>query len=324
MGRTPGVTAAVFAAALAVTVACGASDAAPQMPPTIGMLRVVPDEDHGVFVSELRAQGWNVGPDVVVLPEDPEQLFPDEEAARVALRSWVAGGVDVIIAFSTPFARLAADEGRGLPVLFLLNDPVAAGLVGDIGRPDRGATGVTFRTPADRTLALAQRLIGTLDHIGYLSPDDDAGVEGHRAAVQAAADELGVRVSESRFASDGQVATAVDELVAADVDAVWLANSTATIQALDPLRAALDAAELPVIANTDFIDFAVLIVTPEGAELRRQLARQATRLLAGADVSAVPVEDPRKFVVILNRTVAAALGLPEPEPELLRQADVVR
>jgi putative ABC transport system substrate-binding protein len=320
----PGVAAAVMTAAVALTAACGGSDAAPEARPTIALLRVVPDDDHGVFISELRAQGWNIGRDVAVFPEDPERLFPDEDAARATLRSWVGAGVDVVVAFSTPFARLAAEEGRGTPVLFLLNDPVAAGLVGDTQRPDRGATGVTFRTPADRTLALAQRLVGTLGHVGYLRPADDPGVEGHRAAVRAAAEELGVRVTEASFQALEDVAPAVEELVAAGVEAVWVANSTATVQALEPLRSALSGANLPVIANTDFVDFAVLIVTPDGAELRRQLARQAARLLAGADVSAVPVEDPRKFVVILNRTVAAALGLPEPDPALLRQADVVR
>jgi ABC-type uncharacterized transport system substrate-binding protein len=68
----------------------------------------------------------------------------------------------------------------------------------------------------------------------------------------------------------------------------------------------------------------VLVLTPDRAEMRRQLGRQVARLLAGAEVASIPVEDPRKFVVIIDRTRASVLGLPELDQELLRQADVVK
>lgn len=324
LGRLPWTTAVALAAAVILAAACTDASDAPSDLPTIGMMRVVADEDHGVFVSELRAQGWNVGPDLVILPSDPEQLLADSDAAAATLDEWLDAGVDVVVAFSTPFARLAVERAPKVPVLFLLNDPVAAGLVGDPERPDQGATGVTFRTPADRTLDLTLRLLGENASLGYLAPTDDPAVEGHRTAVLAAAEAHGIEMVEATFDGDEAVSDAVDELRRAEVGAVILASSTATVRAIDALRDALAGAELPVVANTDFIDFAVLIVTPDGAEVRRQLARQAARLLAGADPASVPVEDPRKFVVIVNRTLALELGLPEPDPELLRQADVVR
>lgn len=319
----PWTTATLLVLSLAIA-ACGAGEGPTSDVPTIGMLRVVDDEDHGVFVAELRNQGFAAGDGLVVLPSDPSDLYTDEAAAAAAIDRWLASGVDLVVAFSTPFARMAIERAPGVPVLFLVNDPVAAELVSDPSAPDRGATGVTFQTPGDRTLELARRLFGAETTIGYLAPVGDPAVEGHRRGVVTAAEAAGVRLVEATFDSPEDVGAAVAELVAAGVGAVHIANSTATVRAAEQLREELASAGLPAIANTDVLDFAALIVTPDGAELRRQLARQAARLLSGAPTASVPVEDPRKFVVVIDRGRILELGLPDPDPELLRQADVVR
>lgn len=301
----------------------GGADGA-DAPPVLGLLRAVPDEDHSALVGELRARGWTPGTDVRLLPADPEATVADEEEARATIRRWVHADVELVVAFSTPLATLLADEAPHTPGLFLVNDPVAAGLVADPDHPDGSLTGVTFRTPADRTLDLASRAVGGANHVGYLWPTGDSGVPGHRAAVEEAADELGFELSEASFDDEDGVADAVAQLAAAGVDLVFLASSTATVQARDAIEAELDRHRLPSVANTDFVTFAVVVLTPDGSEVRRQLARQAARLLAGAPVSAVPVEDPRKFTVIVNRSRIQELGLPDVADEVLRQADVVR
>jgi putative tryptophan/tyrosine transport system substrate-binding protein len=293
-------------------------------PPTIGMMRVVPDEDHGEFVEELHRQGWTAGRDVRILPEDPEDLYRDADEAREVLTGWLDDGIDLVVAFSTPFAELTTEIAPGAPVLFMLNDPVAAGLVDDPNQPDGTLTGVSFRVPADRTIDLAAQLLGGMDRLGYLRPADDPAVPGHRSAVVEAVNELGIALEEATFTGPDDVGDAVDRLVAAGVDAVLPANANTTLRSLDAMEEALDRHRLPAIANTDHARFATLVLTPDGTELRRQLARQAARLLSGADVSSVPVEDPRRFVAIVNRSKAEELGLPPLDATVLRQVDVVR
>lgn len=314
-------------AAVVVLAACipgNGADPADADLPTIAVLRSVPDADHAVFVEELRAQGWRVGEDVRVLPADGTEVHADIDEAREELRRWGQDGLDLVIAYSTPHAQLVAEEAPGVPGLFNLNDPVAAGLVEDLRHPDGQLTGVTFDSPADRTLHLTRQVIDGLERIGYAAPSDDPAVPGHRRAVLEAADALGIEVVEATFDGPDDVPRAIDELVQAEVGAVYLASSNATIQALDPLERALDRHALPAVANTDFATFAVVVLTPDRAEVRRQLARQTARLLSGAEVASVPVEDPRKFVLILNRTVLDDLGLPDLDRALLRQADLVR
>ena len=313
-------------AALAMVPACGgaAEPVEDPDPPTVGLLRLVPDEDHGAFVDELRRQGWRVGEDVDLVPADQGELYADVDEARTAVEGWLRDDLDLVVAFSTPFAQLVSGLDPGVPGLFVVNDPEAAGLVGDVLRPDGTMTGVTFRTPADRLLALASETLGGITRAGYLYPSDDPAVPGHRRAFVEAAADLGIDVVERAFAEPSEVAAGVAEIADAGVQVVAVPSTNATVRALDELRSAVDEQGLPLIGNTDLLDFAVLVLTPDGAVLRRQLARQVVRILEGADVSNVPVEDPRKFTLIVNRSKVRELGLPPVPDAVLRQADVVR
>jgi putative tryptophan/tyrosine transport system substrate-binding protein len=184
---------------------------------------------------------------------------------------------------------------------------------------------VSFATPADRTLALATRLFPELARVGYLEPAGDPAVPGHREAILTAAQAADIEVVVAAFGDGGdEVRSAVDALVDAEVDAVVLASANATVAAYEDLRAAVGDAELPIVSNNSRADFAVLTLEPDGAEIRRQVARQVARLLAGDPVAQVPVEDPRRFRVVLDRTLARSLGAAGLDDGLLRQADEVR
>ncbi len=314
--------AAVLALCCLLLTSCGGrGDTVDGQVPLIGILRVVPASAFDTFTEELQVQGWTAGRTVRIVPTDPSVVFSEAEA-RAALRRWEASGLSVVIAFSTPYAHLAADE-TDAPGLFVVNDPVATGLVSDRQRPDGRLTGVTWEAPADRTLDLAARALGGMERIGYLGADDDPAVPSHRQRVHDAADRLGIEVVDASFSGADDVVAAVDVLSAAGVDAVYVASANAVASVLRPIEEALTAARLPALANAAFIDFATITLAPDPDELHRQLARQAARLLSGVQVSAVPTEAPRRFVITIDRTRAQELGL-EVASSALREADTVR
>ena len=314
--------AAVALGALAACSSAAGGDDGVDPVPTVGFLRSVPNADLDSYLDELRAQGWVPGRTVRIEPAEGEVTFGTEAEARAALEAWEQEGLAVVVAFSTPYARLA-EEVTDLPGLFVVNDPVGSGLVGDPTRPDGQLTGVAWDTPADLTLDLAAQVLGSLRRVGYLLAMDDPAVPGHRDRVVEAASHLGIEVVDATFTGPADVADAVAELAAAQVDAVFVPSANAVIPVLGPLEEALDGAGLPALSNAQFIDIAVVTLTPDAQELNRQLARQTTRLLSGVPVSSVPTETPRRFKVTIDRTRARALGI-EIDPSVLRQADVVR
>ncbi|MEX1162341.1 MAG: ABC transporter substrate binding protein, partial [Nitriliruptor sp.] len=273
-----GVAAVVALAALFGCAPIGPDPAAAQ-PPLVLVLRSVPDPADDPFVDELRAQRLVPGRDLILEPAGPRATYPDEAAVTAAFDE-LDREPAVIVAYSTPYAQLATERYPDVPTVSVVNDPVASGLVADRDAPEGNITGVTFATPADRTLELAAQVTGgDLDRIGHLIPADDPAVIGPRRRLRVAAGERGTEVVEAFFSDPGGIGEAVATLVAAEVDAVLLGASNTVVASLAELETAFAATSLPVIANNGRIGFAVAVLEPDGGSVRRQVAVQVARLL---------------------------------------------
>ncbi|MEO6121471.1 MAG: ABC transporter substrate binding protein, partial [Acidimicrobiales bacterium] len=229
-----------------VAIGCGSTGGGDQAaqrpgPTTIAFLRAVPSgqpENQAAFLDELLDAGYVEGENLTVLAKDPAEVHPERADAEATSRAWQARGVDLIVALSTTGALSAAAAAPGTDVLFLVNDPVSAGLVDDPRRPEGRQTGVTFRIPPDRTLDLARRALPGVAAFGIVyPPSDPAAVAIKDQAVQAA-DDLGVPLSQAVFSNEQDAATAVNALAAGGVGAVWALNSPTTSRFTPAIEAA--------------------------------------------------------------------------------------
>lgn len=304
---------------LSALAACG--DAEEER--TIAFLRTSPiaAESQESLLDELVEAGWRAGENLTVLNEDPEAVFAEEELAG-AVEELVADGADLLVALSTTAAKAAMAGAEDVPILVLANDPVASGLVVEPRAPTGSVTGIAFRVPADRTIDLGRQLVGDSGPLGLLHPDDDPAAAPIVADMDEAATSLGVRLVEESFIGDDGARAAVARLAEAGVRAIILVNAPGTVAAHGVIEAATTTAGIPTIANTNVNPFAVLVLAPDGVAAYRQLGRQAARLLGGADVGDVPLEEPGDYNLILRSGIAERLGIELPD-ELLEQADEV-
>ena len=314
------MAAAVLAAACSFT-----SSAAPQEVATVGFLRAVAGTPTGqaAMVDEFRRAGLTPGRNLELLGADPSEAYADPDVAADTLDRWRDEGLDVLVALSTSGASVAREVTPEVPVVFVVNDPVAVGLVSSEDSPEGQLTGVTYQVPADRTLDIARRAIPDLTRIGFLYPADDPAAPPHRDAVAGAARSLGLAMDAEPFAGPDDVDRAVGVLADAGAQAIVIANAPRSVGALEQINEAATRHALPTIANTSVAHGALVMLAPDSEELFRQVGRQAVRILRGAAPSEVPVEDPRQFDVLLDADVAARLGIVLPE-DLLREADEVR
>jgi len=304
----------------ALLAACG-DDEEPSR--TIAFLRAVgvAETSQAAFFDELAAAGWTEGDNLTVLARDAEEAYADPEDAEEAARGFVEEGADLIVALASSSAIAAREVAGDVPVLFLVNDPVAAGLVSDERAPDGNLTGTSFRVPADRTLDVLASL-GDIDTVGLVGPENDPGAVAVREDFVDAADQLGLDAIDASFADVAEAGDAVREAAAAGADALAVLSSPTSVQAFDAIAAAAIEVGLPTIANTNVAEFALIVLSPDGETVYRQMGRQAARLLDGIEVSEVPVEDPASFTLTVRRSVADELGIRLPE-ELLDRADEV-
>ena len=313
---------ALLALTASIVSACS-DDTAEPTNHTIGILRTVPgSENEPSLLAALAEQGIDAG-HLRIFGKDPHEVHTDEAETEATVRDWVRKGAELIIALSTRTATAATKAAPTTPVLVLSTDPAATGLVHNERNPEGFVTGASYRVPADRTLALASEAFADVEikRVGCLEPSGDPAAVPARAALQRGADALGMDLICATFATPDDVPAAVQQLLDAHVDVIVPVNAPATSQAMPQLRFVLSKTTVPVIANQS-VDFAVLTLSPDAHAVYRTMGRQAARILTGTPVSDVPVEDPGRFVLVVNLPAAARIGRTV-APAVVKRADRV-
>ena len=319
MKRREFITVLVSAAAWSFT-----ADAQPlKQRHRIGFLRVGPPPASFVdgFRQGLREQGYVEGQHYVIeysLAQSAAQI--PEAAAELVRRK-----VDIIVASGTPSVLPARDAAGPTPMVFVAAiDPVAAGLVASLAQPVGDLTGMTTIS-ADVTakrLQMVRQLLPKLTKIALLiresSPDTAQYVKESETATRNLGIELQIEIERDPKDLEGVFVAirGAGALVVAD-DAEFTAHR-AQIAELALKH------QLPTVFGVRAQAEAggLMAYGPSYEELYRRAASHVYKILQGAKIADLPIEQPVKFEFVLNLRTAKALDLTIP-PSLLALADEV-
>ena len=269
----------------------------------------------------LREMGYEPGRDLAVevryaggklgrLPELAREL--------VRLRS------DVIVAIGSSAARAARTATATIPIVLYGNiDPVAAGLVKSLARPEGNITGVLIApagTLAAKKLELLKEAVPGAVRVAFLAPDDP-GVRLQTQETQLAAAALGVRLAVTEVrARDYEGAFA--GMASSRPEALFVAGHTFFVY--DRKRIIELAAKYRLPAMYEWPehveDGGLMSYGSSLAETTRRVAVYVDRLFKGARPGDLPIEQPAQFQLVINLRTARALGLAVP-PALIARAD---
>ena len=289
----------------------------------IGFLRVGPPPASFVdgFRQGLREQGYVEGQHYVIeysLAQSAAQI--PEAAAELAGRK-----VDIIVASGTPSVLPARDAAGATPVVFVAAiDPVAAGLVTSLAQPVGNITGMTTIS-ADVTakrLQLVRQLLPKLTKIALLiresSPDTAQYVKESETATRNLGIELQIEIERDPKDLERVFAAmrGASALVVAD-DAEFTAHRVqiAELALKNQLPSVFGLREQAEAGG-------LMAYGPSFEELYRRAASHVYKILQGAKIADLPIEQPVKFEFVLNLRTAKALDLTIP-PSLLALADEV-
>jgi putative ABC transport system substrate-binding protein len=202
-------------------------------------------------------------------------------------------------------------------------DPVRFGLVADLARPGGNITGLCVDASAETSskfLGLLAEIVPGLSRVGLLRQ-----VGYHEPQLEAAARALGLELHTFDVSSLDNLGSAFAAMTSRRVGAVVIRGSLFFIGRRQVADLALKH-RLPAIHQFKEFALAGLLVTygANVADLYRRSADYVDRIIKGAKPSALPVEQPSKFELVVNLRTARALGLTIPQPLLLRADEVIR
>ena len=285
---------------------------------------VLDADAYGGFVRGLRELGYEEGKNIAI-----EWRFADGKYERLPglMAELLQLKVEVIVAAGGPTAQAAKQATATVPIVIGgVGDPIGLALVGSLSRPGGNITGVS-NIAADvsaKNLELLQAIVPRLARVAVIFNPVSAITIQVLRQIQVAAPAAGLSISVFEASDPGQIDAAFD--------AVAREHPGALIVTPDPLffGRSRQIAELALKKRLPSMGFfrehveagGLMSYGQDQSENFRRAAVYVDNILKGARPGELPIEQPTRLELFINRKTARALGLAIPK-ELLLRADKV-
>lgn len=236
--------------------------------------------------------------------------------------------VDIIVASTSPAIRAAQKATTTIPIVFpTTGDPVGSGFVASLARPGGNITGLS-NVNLDVSAKLLELLMTMMPRLSRVAVLGNPGSSTHLAilkSIQAAALKLvGVRVFSVEARSREEIERGFVMMTQERADGVIVAADPFLIQQARQIALLAVQHRLPSITQPPVYAEAggLMSYGQSVADSHRYAAAYVEKILKGAKPADLPVEQPTKLELVINRKTAKTLGLTIPQSILL-QADRV-
>jgi putative tryptophan/tyrosine transport system substrate-binding protein len=238
-------------------------------------------------------------------------------------------GVAVLFAAGGPPSALAAKAASlTTPIVFILaSDPIKLGFVASLNHPGGNATGVNLFSVAvePKKLEILHQLVPKTMQIGVLVNPRNPNAQTITTELQYASGALGLRILIVNAATLAEFGAAFTTLVQQDVGALVVAADPFFNDQREALVTLAAQHALPAIYEwREFAAAGGLVSYGTSlSDAYRQAGIYTGRILKGEKPADLPVVQPTKFELVINRNTAKALGLEIPQPMLVAADEVI-
>jgi putative tryptophan/tyrosine transport system substrate-binding protein len=272
----------------------------------------------------LRKLGYIEGQNIAIewrYARGKTEQFPDLAAELVRLK------VDVIVAPINPAIAAAQSATSTIPIVMVLaSDPVGHGFVASLPRPGRNITGLASQNIElhAKLLELLKEVVPNLSRVAVLWDPSEPGRRGEAQAAELGTRTLAMLPQLFEARSPSELDNAFEAMTRNGMDAVFVTPSAMIAAHQTRIAGLAVKGHLPTMCvSRSYIEAGCLM--SYSADIRNLFQRAAyfvDRILKGAKPADLPVEQPTKFVLVINLKTAKVLGLTIPQT-LLQRADQV-
>jgi putative tryptophan/tyrosine transport system substrate-binding protein len=278
--------------------------------------------------TDLRELGYVEGKNIAI-----ESRFAENKPDRLPpmVDELVRLKVDVIVAGGTNDARAARNTTKTIPIVMagIGIDPVEAGLVESLARPGGNVTGITNLSTelGGKRLELLKEAAPKVARVAVLyDPAAPGSLRELKETLPVAAGALGLTVRSWEVRDADGFDRVFSALRKERQDGLYVAGGP--LMSVNGKRIADFALKgrLPsVYGNKEYVDAGGLMYYgADLADIYRRVAYYVDKILKGAKPTDLPVEQPKKFELVINLRTAKQIGLTIPQSMLFRADKVIK
>jgi putative tryptophan/tyrosine transport system substrate-binding protein len=291
---------------------------------TIGILAIEPWPPIDTFRRALHDLGYIEGKNVSF---EYRYAKGDNERLPELANDLVGLNVDVILTWGTDAALAAKQATTTIPIVMgTIGDPLGIGIVTNLAHPGGNVTGFSSRTAEleAKRLQLLKELVPGLSRVAILFNPTNHYMPLALQSAQRGAQTLDVTLAMNEVHDTTTLDAAFVTLTKDRPDALMIPADTFLVSQRNRIAHFAIENKLPSIYSfREYIEAGGLIAyTPNYYDLFRRAASYVDKILKGTKPGELPIEQPTRFLLLVNLKTARALGLTMP-PRLLARVDKV-
>src|SRR5262245_50809534 len=299
--------------------------------PRIGLLSVFAESDPEgqalirELMQGLQELGWVNGRNARI-----DFRFGGADAARISTLATelIELRPDVVLAAGALAATALRQQTLSIPIVFVqVVDPVSAGFVTNLARPEGNITGFTnFEfSVGGKWLQLLKECAPSVDRIAVVFDPANPTWAAYLRTIEAAAPSFGVRLIPAGVRDAAEITQRVATFARDPNGALVVLPSPVTIRNRETIIVAAARHRLPTIYPYHFftVDGGLMSYASDVLDSYRRAASYVDRIFRGAKVAELPVQQPIKYELTINVQTAKTLGLALPDSVLARADEVI-
>jgi putative ABC transport system substrate-binding protein len=236
--------------------------------------------------------------------------------------------VAVIVTSGTVAARAARRATARIPIVMATGtDQVSLGLAASLARPGGNVTGNASLTSelTTKRFELLGEIVPGIARLAILWHVENMPSMASVRDLEHAAIKSRIALQSLGISNAAELAEAFAAMTREHADAVVVPQSPFTFdQRLRIAELSLKHRMPGVFGAAEFVDAGGLVsYAPSYSDLFRRAAIYVDKILKGAKPGDLPIEEPTKFELVINRKTANAMGIKVPQSILLRADRVI-
>ena len=285
-----------------------------------------PDAYSTAFLREMQAAGHTFGVDYVI---ELRSADGDYQRLPELAKELVRLNVDIIVPVSPIAVQAAHQASRSVPIVCIgAHDPVGLGLAASLARPGGNLTGLAtfYADLIPKHLELLKSIVPRATRVAILANAkamvEDTTVE---KAIREAGKMLGMRLQIVNIDSAEQLPRAFAAMTRERAAGfITIADVMFNRERRQIAELALKHRLPSLFADRESVHAGGLLSYGEDfVEMFAQAAKYVSKIMKGAKPGDLPIEQPTKLHLAINRKTAQALKLTIPQELLLRADEVI-